>query len=597
MSPKKSLFFFPLLFFLILLSACAPNSEGIVLVPTTSSAIPPDWIPTSTLPTRTALPYPSATLSPTVTLSPSATPTQTVLAERIPIIEYHNPSFRLSDEVMMTPEWFEAQMQWLSENGYTTLNAAQLVDFLNGGAYPQKSVALSFDIGVASHTEYSEIVIPALRKYGLKAIFFLVANTNLIGDECNQGELYCWSELRNWSDEGLISVESHGIWHQDYKTLDAATQKQDAGLSKSLIESNIGQPVLGFAYPYDSISPQTIAILKSLGYQFAVGGYTRHDRSVLLGDSERYYLPRVYPYSNPNVYPRLSTTNGKTFEQMVQDQTSLIGLPTLTATQPATINPSPTHTGTPVASTPAPNSIEITSAAEYLSMCNLIDQTIDPVLRVYQLNHLVFQIDLSPETQAALPAPVKLIPSCNIRPINQPRAIILHGTRGPLSGAITTFQKMDNSSAHYIIDRDGTVYQVVPENLGSYHVSCYGLRANCVTSCPICDDANGKFVEPATQSIGIELVNQGTVLIDYSLGPVYEDYSMSFNYRYWEDYPEAQIKSLVLLVNDIRSRWNIPLGMVMGHYRINTNSDPGPALNLFWDRYGNPPRPAIFPTP
>jgi len=37
------------------------------------------------------------------------------------------------------------------------------------------------------------------------------------------------------------------------------------------------------------------------------------------------------------------------------------------------------------------------------------------------------------------------------------------------------------------------------------------------------------------------------------------------------------------------------LDMVMGHYRINTNSDPGPALNLFWDRYGNPFRKAIFP--
>jgi N-acetyl-anhydromuramyl-L-alanine amidase AmpD/peptidoglycan/xylan/chitin deacetylase (PgdA/CDA1 family) len=524
-----------------------------------------------------------------------------IKAERIPIIEYHNPSFRLSDDVMMTPEWFEAQMRWLAENGYTTLSAVQLVDFLNGGAYPQKSVVLSFDIGVDRHTEYSEIVIPTLRKYGLKAIIFLVANTNLVGDECNQGELFCWSELRAWSDEGLISVESHGIWHQDYQTLDAATQRQDAGLSKSLIESNIGQPVLGFAYPYDSISPLTIAILKSLGYQFAVGGYTRNDRSVLLGDSERYYLPRVYPYSNPDIYPRLSTTNGKTFEQMVQDQTSLIGLPTLTATQPANGSPTATplnlSTNTPVASTPESNLVEITSAAEYIGMCNLIDQTADPVLRVYQLNHLVFQIDLSLQTQAALPAPVKLIPSCNVRPTNQPRAIILHGTRGPLTGAVTTFQKTDNTSAHYIIDRDGTVYQVVPEKLGSYHVSCYGLRSNCVASCPICDDANGKFVEPATQSIGIELVNQGTVPFGYSKGPVYEDYSMSFNYRYWEDYPEAQINSLILLVSDIRSRWNIPLDMIMGHYRINTNSDPGPALNLFWDRYGNPPRPAIFPSP
>ena len=48
------------------------------------------------------------------------------LAERIPILEYHNPSFRLSDEVMMTPEWFEDQMKYLHDHDYMTLNSEQL---------------------------------------------------------------------------------------------------------------------------------------------------------------------------------------------------------------------------------------------------------------------------------------------------------------------------------------------------------------------------------------------------------------------------------------------------------------------------------------
>jgi N-acetyl-anhydromuramyl-L-alanine amidase AmpD/peptidoglycan/xylan/chitin deacetylase (PgdA/CDA1 family) len=517
-----------------------------------------------------------------------------VAADRIPIIEYHDPTFVLSTEVMMTPEWFDNQLRWLSENDYTTLNSVQLVDFLNGGTFPQKSVVLSFDIGVDRHSEYAQIVIPSLRKYGLNAIVFLVANTNLIGDECNVGETFCWSELRSWAEEGLISVESHGIWHMDYTTLDAATQRSDAGLSKSVIEEKIGQPVLGFAYPYDSYNNQAFALLKSLGYQFAVAGFSRSDRSALRGDSERYSLPRVYPYSNPDVYPLLSTANGMTFEEMIQDRTSLTGLPVLTPTLQVFNNQTAIP---PFESTPTPSTIGVNSAAEYNSMCNIIDKTADQVLRVYQLNHLVFKVDLSPEVQAALPAPVKLIPSCNIRPTNNPRSIVLHGTRGPLTGAITSFQKLDNTSAHYIIDRDGTVIQLVPESLGAYHVTCYGARSICLPSCPICDDQDGNFIEPATQSIGIELVNAGTVTDpDTFDGTIYEDYPLAFGYRYWDDYPEAQIRSLILLVNDIRERWDIPLDMVVGHYRINTNTDPGPALNLFWDRYGNPPRPAFFPT-
>lgn len=592
--PKQLLYL--TLFCSLIITACSGN-PGVKSSVTPVSSSESTSIHTETTPQPTESEIPSASPS----LTPSLMPTQMVRAERIPIIEYHNPTYNDNNSVMMTPEWFEAQMHWLSENGYKTLSAAELVDFLDGGAYPQKSVVLSFDLGVGKHTEYTQIVIPTLRKYGFTAIVFLLVNTNLVGDTCNVEESFCWSELRSWSDEGLISVESHGIYHKDYKTLDSAGIKQDAGDSKQLIEANIGKPALGFAFPYDSVEPRSFELLKSLGYKFAAGGFTRSDRSVYLGDPNRFSLPRVYPYSNKTVFPHLSSMGNMTFEEMIQAQTSLIGLATPTATKSEDSTPTQNSNGLtttqPTTAIGTPKYVQITSVEDYMVICSLINKTTDPVLRVYQLNHLIFAINLSPDTQAQLPAPVVLKPSCNVRPKNEPRAIILHFTRGPLAGAIDTFQKDENTSAHYIIDRDGSVYQVVPEELGAYHVSCYGLRSNCVPSCPICEDATGKFVEPATQSIGIELVNQGQVIPDSFKGFIYEDYSMSFNYRYWEDYPEAQIKSLVLLVNDIRKRWNIPLDMVMGHYRINTNSDPGPALNLFWDRYGNPPRKAIFSTP
>ena len=83
---------------------------------------------------------------------------------------------------------------------------------------------------------------------------------------------------------------------------------------------------------------------------------------------------------------------------------------------------------------------------------------------------------------------------------------------------------------------------------------------------------------------------------------VYEDYLRSYSYPYWEEYTAAQIASLKVLVEDIAKRWNIPIDdqHVIGHYRINQKVDPGPALNLFWSRSGNPPRAPIFcpsPTP
>jgi N-acetyl-anhydromuramyl-L-alanine amidase AmpD len=181
---------------------------------------------------------------------------------------------------------------------------------------------------------------------------------------------------------------------------------------------------------------------------------------------------------------------------------------------------------------------------------------------------------------------------------NVPRGIVLHATRGTLVATIGEFQQPNATSAHYIIDRDGQIYQMVPEGLAAFHASCGGSRSVCVPSCPLCEGLDGKFLEPYLQSIGIELVNDGQLgdTTAYK-GLIYEDYLMSFGYRYWEDYPDAQLQALVLLVNDIRARWGISLDLVVGHYRINYKTDPGPALNISWYRTGNPPRAPIFTGP
>lgn len=231
---------------------------------------------------------------------------------------------------------------------------------------------------------------------------------------------------------------------------------------------------------------------------------------------------------------------------------------------------------------------------DFLAACQVINRLAEGDERNYAFTRLNFDTDLSAEAQAALVGPVKIWPSCNIQVGNQPRAIVLHATRGPLNGALNTFRVPNNTSAHYVIDRDGTVYQVVPEVFSAFHASCGGYRGNCQASCPICDGPDNSLWEPYEQSVGIELVNQCQVHLEYFDGPVYEDYLLSFGWRYWDDYPDVQIEALRVLVNDLRERWGIPWEMVMGHYQINDKSDPGPALNLFWQRTGNPPREPIF---
>jgi peptidoglycan/xylan/chitin deacetylase (PgdA/CDA1 family) len=250
---------------------------------------------------------------------PTAAPTPKLAdaARHIPIIEYHYSTYNVDNRVMMTSAWFENQMKWLADNGYTTLSAADLVAYLNGDAFPQKSVVLTFDIGTAQKANFTSEIIPTLEKYKFTALFFLLVNDSVVTDNCASPEKFCWDDLRRWQQDGTISIESHGIRHADYDNLTRDQMSWDAGGAYETISARVGTPPLGFAYPYDSIPSQSPGVIQSLGYQFAVGGNTRPNRSVSVMEPDRYSLPRLYPYSNLSIYPILGGSNGLTFDQLL----------------------------------------------------------------------------------------------------------------------------------------------------------------------------------------------------------------------------------------------------------------------------------------
>ena len=116
-------------------------------------------------------------------------------------------------------------------------------------------------------------------------------------------------------------------------------------------------------------------------------------------------------------------------------------------------------------------------------------------------------------------------------------------------------------SAHYMIDEDGTVTRLVPEDKRAWHAGRAYWRG--------IDDVN-------SASIGIELVNPGH----------------EFGYR---PFPEAQRGSLIRLLADIVWRHDIEVGNIVGH------SDVAPARKMDPGELFDWPRLARFglalPTP
>jgi peptidoglycan/xylan/chitin deacetylase (PgdA/CDA1 family) len=543
--------------------------------------ITPTDAPTSTPNKPTSTP----TVEPVQAISTAEEPS----AKRLPILEYHETSFTMSgNRVRMREQWFLEQMQWLNENGFGTLSPEQLIDFVNGNYLPpERSVVLTFDIGAAKFDEYNDVIVPALREFGFDALFFVLLNAIT---EDGEGNTISWEALRDWQSEGVISVQSHGVYHPDYQLLNFNQMLWDAETSFNKIEDEMGEAPKIFAFPFDSVPEKNLSLLmERAGYQLGIAG-TRLERSVLPGDTGRYSLPRYYPYSNDDAYPYMSNMLGWTFPEMMLD--AIRDPDEEPCVDQDTVRETP-----PMADPYTPRSLD-----NLLSYCsrNIPD-------KLFGLDqYAAFPSDISFCAQRSLGSDTIIKPTCNYGPAIIPEAIVLHFTYGPYLATVNEFRESDlESSAHYIIDRDGTITQMVPEVLSANHVTCYGNRAMCTEICPICEDDQGRLSEPKFRSIGVELVNVGRLRgepgdfrnSDGSVftGLVYEDDQISWGYRYWEDYTPAQIDALRILLIDLMQRWNIPLSHILGHGDIQINKiDPGPALNLTWNRTGIPGREPIF---
>ena len=180
-----------------------------------------------------------------------------------------------------------------------------------------------------------------------------------------------------------------------------------------------------------------------------MGGFTRDDRSVHPQDPGPVRpAPRVYPYSNQAIYPVINGSNGKTFDQLMSDLGPTPGR-----------TPAPTFPAPSAASTPTPDNPGI------VGFCPR-NPPVDGADWVNSLDAKAFPAQISQAAQSQLPLGITVRPTCNFVAGNAPRAIVLHYTDGSLEGAVATFQLPHNTSAHYIIGRDGTVVQLVPGGHG-----------------------------------------------------------------------------------------------------------------------------------
>jgi len=177
----------------------------------------------------------------------------------VPILMYHKIGDEKGNDAVISPARFAEHMEFLHRHGFRTLSLAELDAYLAGRTeLPARPVVITFDDG---YRDAYEIALPALKRYGFKAVFFVVA--------ADDSRHLTWDELRAMRAAGM-EIGSHSYTHRDLGEMAPAEQAAEIARSKELLDRNLGQDTWFFCYPNGSYGGETLRLLKAKGFRLAV---------------------------------------------------------------------------------------------------------------------------------------------------------------------------------------------------------------------------------------------------------------------------------------------------------------------------------------
>ena len=211
----------------------------------------------------------------------------------VPILMYHcidwspNPDANL----MVAPPTFEEQLQYLNENGYTTIFFEDLWNIEN----IEKPVIITADDGYQDNFLY---MLPLLEQYQCKATVFIVCD--LMGEA---PALHMSAEqAKQLGESPYVSIQSHTVSHTNMDVLSYESQQQEMADSKLYITRLTGKEPMTLCYP---------------------SGCENADTQTLLHDYYRFGVKMFREYGSLNNTYNTSDNSGLIYRFFVEKQTPL----------------------------------------------------------------------------------------------------------------------------------------------------------------------------------------------------------------------------------------------------------------------------------
>ena len=230
----------------------------------------------------------------------------------LPIIMYHSIVGEESEEgeYRINAHTVERDLAYLKSRGYNAVFTEDITDYVYGrGELPDKPVVITCDDGFYNNLFY---LLPLLEKYDMRATISPVGiYTQISAAEDPHVPEYSyltWEDICTLLASGRIELGNHtydlhslgerrGCEKLEYESEEEYENLfcRDVGLMQTLCRENTGITPVVFAYPYGMISPESIPLLKKLGFCAALNcceqpNYITHDESCLFS-LNRYNRP------------------------------------------------------------------------------------------------------------------------------------------------------------------------------------------------------------------------------------------------------------------------------------------------------------------
>jgi len=182
------------------------------------------------------------------------------------VLIYHHVSNSTPKSTSISPEDFEAHLQYLETNQFKVVPLTDLVDAIRENkTLPDKTVAITFD---DSYRDVYESAYPILKKRNWPFTFFV--NTDSVG----KGKLFVtWDQLREMS-KNAVTIANHSTSHNHMVRQNGGESlagwkrrvEKEITVAQEKIEQEIGFAPKIFAYPYGEYNSELKSILDKLGY-------------------------------------------------------------------------------------------------------------------------------------------------------------------------------------------------------------------------------------------------------------------------------------------------------------------------------------------